>query len=266
VVQSAFLGCWNNKRTSLAIVSLNIHGIKDKLQNAILSHFLSTFDIIFLNELKTDLPVSFPGYVYYRGTGENLHRGGCALLIKNYLANQIASVATPNAECVLVKLKFLPNLTIMACFLTPSDSQYHSLQPLAEMQHGLSESPQDRYLIIGDMNARFGASRDSFLTSKDLPEGTLYRPTPDTIERPNNNAKYIMSTFQPTSVLLNSLSVGNVKMSGDLTFCMGNNWTSELDVCLVSNELVTAVTSFTVHQQLSIPSDHAPISVEEDGG
>ena len=94
------------------------------------------------------------------------------MFIKNALVHQIAEVATPNAECVRLRLKCLPHLIIMGCYIAPNDSQYHSFAPLAEIQDRILSSPQHKYVIIGDMNARFGTSRNAFLIDKDLPLGT----------------------------------------------------------------------------------------------
>ena len=183
------------------------------------------------------------------------------MLIKNYLVSQIAEVATPNSECVMLKLKCLPHLMIMACYIAPSDSQYHSFAPLAEMQNRMKMQPRDKYLIIGDMNARFGSSRHAFLEGKRLPDGTRYRTSPDTTSQPNSNARYLMNSLKENCILLNSLSSHEVEMSGDLTFRQAQTWISELDTCYISPEYLPAVTEFTVHQLLNLPSDHAPISV-----
>ena len=193
---SAFLRCWDSKCTSLSIVSFNIHGARKKLQNCTLLHFLSKFDIVCLNEMKTNQAISMPGYMCYRGDGENSHRGGSAMLIKNYLVNHISEVSAPTPDCVWLKLKFLPHLTFMACYIPPSDSQYHSFAPLAEIQNRISTRPQEKYIVIGDMNARFGDSRRIFLEDKDLQQAIHYRESPDRIANPNQNARYIASSFK----------------------------------------------------------------------
>ncbi|ELU13086.1 hypothetical protein CAPTEDRAFT_185035 [Capitella teleta] len=43
------------------------------------------------------------------------------------------------------------------------DGQFHSFTLLAEMKNKMSTSPQEKFIIIGDMNARFGESRTGFL-------------------------------------------------------------------------------------------------------
>ena len=37
-------------------------------------------------------------------------------------------------------------------------------------------------------------------------------------------------------------------------------WISELDLCLISKDVVNAVSYFKVDQDLRFPSDHAPVS------
>lgn len=132
------------------------------------------------------------------------------------------------------------------------------------MKNKIASSPQEKYLIIGDMNARFGNSRCMFLQGKDLPPSIRYRTSPDTVTNPNHNARYIASSFGPSLVMLNCLSIGHQHFSGDLTFRQGPRWISELDICLLSPEYLEAVTEFAVHQSPLFPSDHAPISLNID--
>ncbi|ELU00494.1 hypothetical protein CAPTEDRAFT_186420 [Capitella teleta] len=61
-----------------------------------------------------------------------------------------------------IELRLFLHLTLMSCYIAPSDSQFHSFAPLAEMKNKMSTSPQEKFNIIGDMNARFGESRTGF--------------------------------------------------------------------------------------------------------
>lgn len=68
---------------NLKILSWNINGARTKLEKEIVQSVLLNYDVICLNEVKTSLAVSFPGYVTWksivRGPAE---RGGTALLVK----------------------------------------------------------------------------------------------------------------------------------------------------------------------------------------
>ena len=46
-----------------------------------------------------------------------------------------------------------------------------------------------------------------------------------------------------------------------LTYRVGDQWTSELDVCILSHKDLIGVKDFCVYNDLGLPSDHAPISV-----
>ena len=125
----------------------------------------------------------------------------------------------------------------------------------------LQESPEESLVVIGDLNARFGGSKHELLIGKDIPDGTCYAEPQDTIESPNPNAKWITNTLKPL-VLLNDLCFKGKELKSALTFRQGKRWTSELDVCLVTVSCLNAITEFTVHQRMDLPSDHAPISVK----
>ena len=76
----------------LKILTWNINGAKTKLEKRCVEEWICQYDIISLNEIKTDLKVSLPGYVVYRGVKEkSTHRGGTVVFIKNYLSPYVSS-------------------------------------------------------------------------------------------------------------------------------------------------------------------------------
>ena len=235
----------------------------NKLENPRLMHFLRTFDIICLNETKTPLPFTVPGYICYRSVGENLHRGGCALLIKNNISHLVQQVPTPCEDCIWLRMKCLPNSTIVALYIPPSDSVYHSLAPLTEVQAFLHDNPSEKMLLIGDMNARFGDAREEFLHDKVLPANTRYQPSADPIENPNENARYALSSLS-SLLLVNGLTMGSKSHQSELTYRRGSKWISELDSCLISPSHIHTIKDFVVHQRSDLLSDHAPISLTLD--
>jgi hypothetical protein len=56
MVSAAFLK-WDNFHENIALASWNLHGAKNKLHCTVVLHFLRTFDIIFLNEVHSELPL-----------------------------------------------------------------------------------------------------------------------------------------------------------------------------------------------------------------
>ena len=62
-----------------------------------------------LNEVKTLLAVSFPGYVSFKSTVRgSLQRGGTVLLVKNHLAKLISSVDTSVEDQIWIRLQCAP--------------------------------------------------------------------------------------------------------------------------------------------------------------
>ena len=210
--------------------------------------------------MKTPLEIHLPGYVCYRKKSDSSHRGGSALLIRDALAKQVTQVRIPSAECILVSLKCLPNTTIATCYIPPNDSPYHSFGPIAEIQAEMTRNPEQKIIVIGDLNARFGNERKGFLEEKYLPPQTKYTAQCDDVRKPNSNARYIQSALKEL-ILLNGLSTDNKELSGALTFRKGPRWISELDSCLVSPTLLPFIEKFEINHSLQIPSDHAPISL-----
>lgn len=61
--------------------------------------------------------------------------------------------------------------------------------------------------------------------------------------------------------MINNLKSGNACHESQLTYRAGDHWISELDICVLSHTDLTCVKNFDVYDDLSQPSDHAPISV-----
>ncbi|ELT96752.1 hypothetical protein CAPTEDRAFT_192059 [Capitella teleta] len=140
--------------------------------------------------------IHLPGYVCYRKKCDIAHRGGSAVMIKSAFAEQVTHVRIPNPECILISLKCLPNTMIATCYIPPSDSPYHSFAPIAEIQAEMAKNPQQKMIVIGDLNARFREQLKGFLEGKRLPPQTRYTDQRDEAKNPNSNAQYIQSTLQ----------------------------------------------------------------------
>ena len=79
----------------LNIVSWNINSIKTKIEKPHMVSFLSFYEIICLNEIKTNLLIEFPGYVIYTSYDKiNSDRGGTCVFIKKYLNYFIYEINT----------------------------------------------------------------------------------------------------------------------------------------------------------------------------
>ena len=129
---AAFLESWSSTSQPhrCTILSLNIQGAKTKLQSPHFAQYLTSFDVICLHELKTAMTIHLPGYVCYREKGENSHRGGSAVLVKNALTQEITYLRIPSPECIFMRLRRLPGILLATCYVAPADSPYHSFAPI----------------------------------------------------------------------------------------------------------------------------------------
>ena len=85
---------------------------------------LNKYDVISLNEVKTPLPASLPGFISVKsvckGTG---HRGGTVVLIRHYLAQRIKTIDTAIDDQVWLQFTCLPRVLFGFCYIPPNDSE-----------------------------------------------------------------------------------------------------------------------------------------------
>ena len=78
----------------------------------------------------------------------------------------------------------------------------------------------------------------------------------------NENGKKLFSICKDNGLMVaNNLVTEDVTLTSSLTYRIRNKWVSELDLCIVSEELIPAVSKLSVNQDTSLPSNHAPVSV-----
>ena len=78
---------------------------KDNVYNLV-----KQYDIVSLNEIKTPLSFSCPGYVSIISRDiENPSRGGTCVLIRNSLSSQVTNVDVSRADQIWLQLKCLPD-------------------------------------------------------------------------------------------------------------------------------------------------------------
>ena len=151
------------------------------------------------------------------------------------------------------------------CYIPPSDSQYYSHISFSSIQEKLkTDESSCSYCIIGDLNARFGKYARELPRLIELPDSNLYSypVLADDVQVPNDNA-FILSTICKESglLLVNNLKTPSKHFLSNKTYRKGNDWLSELDTCLVSTRVLSDVREFSVINNISLPSDHAPISL-----
>ena len=126
---------------SVSFISWNINGAKTKLEKGKVKEMLYEYDIISLNEVKTPLRVSLPGYGEYksnvRGSSD---RGGTVLLVKNHINQFVTNVDLTVEDQIWLQLKFAPRCLFGFCYIPPSDSQYYSHESFACIQEKIATS------------------------------------------------------------------------------------------------------------------------------
>ncbi len=86
----------------------------------------------------------------------------------------------------------MPRVLLYFCYIPPSDSPYFSNTSFAALQDKLhSCHAEDGYLIVRDLNARFGTTVKDLLTHIHLPvnERVSYPMIPDVVDALNTNAE-----------------------------------------------------------------------------
>ena len=113
----------------LSIISWNIKGARTKLEQNNVYKFLSNYDLISLNEVKSSLDISIPGYVSYKSKnvlGNASLRGGTVVMVRNHLASQVYNIDNSTIDQVWLQLKCFPSLIFAFCYIPPTDSTYFS--------------------------------------------------------------------------------------------------------------------------------------------
>ena len=118
---------------------------------------LNDYDVISLNEVKTPLPVAFPGFISVRskviGAG---HRGGTVVMIRNCFKAQTKVVDTTVDDQVWLQFTCVPKVMFGFCYIPPQDSEYYSHHSFAKVQEKMKANPTLSLCVIGDLNARLG--------------------------------------------------------------------------------------------------------------
>ena len=210
--------------------------------------------------------MEFPGYVTYKsavvGSAE---RGGTVVCIKNCFVNLVHSTDVSVGDQVWLKLRNLQDASIGFCYIPPSDSQYYSHASFAAIQERLLSSNVNKgFVIMGDMNCRFGGLvRD--LPIRVLPESAStadlsYPVLCDDTNATNNNAEVLFNRCSENNlVVVNNLKTHDKHFVSNKTYKKRDTWISELDTCVASVNLLKYISAFNVLQRGDLPSDHAPI-------
>ena len=263
-----FLNTPHQSNNILSIVSWNINGARTKLEQNNVYIFLSNFDIISINEVKSSLNISIPGYVPFKSKnvlGNASLRGGTVVMVRNYLANQVFNVDNSMLDQVWLQLECFPSIMFAFCYIPPTDSSYFSHNLFSNIQEKMSDFKSYKNVcIIGDLNARFGNSVRSIISRSNNVniQSCSYPNIPDDIASPNDSA-YILSSIcvDNNLIVLNNVKTPISHFPSQKTFKRRNQWVSEIGTIVTSYEMINYVEQFNVHQTDWLPSNHAPISI-----
>ncbi len=157
-----------------------------------------------INEVKVPLPVTLSGYKSYRsgivGPGAC---GGTAVLVKNWLSEAVFDVNMSIGDQVWMQIRDIPGVLFGFCYIPPSDSQYYSLSTFSYIEEKLSEFKLNGYVILSDMNARFGKNVMDLVVPLSVSDKdhVSYPVIADDINAPNDNAIIISAVCTENSML-----------------------------------------------------------------
>ena len=132
----------------------NIHGLKDKLETDWLSSILRGNDFVFLTETKTSETPSLSGFKVINNPAKASHRGGLAVLIKNYMFRNVCKIDKSYEGLIVFELDNLPFVTFILCYIAPDDSPYYDKAVFGQLHNLLNKDSDNVFIILGDFNAR----------------------------------------------------------------------------------------------------------------
>lgn len=250
-VKKVTIVCWNINRVCTKLEKTNVYGL------------LSQYDIIVLCETKTSLPVRLPGYVTYRGKSVGSgDRGGIVLLMKNFLNNFVHKIDVSIGDQIWLQLSNVEDVLFGFCYIPPCDSPYYSHEAFVAIHEKVKSNYMNNgYVIMGDMNTRFGRAVRDLAEMYELPGFTCSYPAiEDSVTHMNDNAEFLSTLcIDNKLVVLNNMKTSNKHFPIGKTYRKRDAWVSELDTCIASPGLVPYVDELVVVKRTDLPSDHAPI-------
>ena len=233
----------------------NINTVRNKLEIENVMSWLQMHDIVVLVEIKISKLPHVPGFIPVIAKTVNSRRGGVALLVKSRLYPDLCHVDKSANDQIWFSFSSVPGVRFGGVYLTPSSSPYFVESDIANLQ----AKTQDRslkYVIVGDMNARVGSKVNELV----LHNTYTYNTPVDSIL--NDNGRKLLAVCRDSKLLVvNNLVADSKSFQGALTFRKRNNWTSQLDLCLTSEKLISCVSHLNINQDTNFPSNHAPVSI-----
>lgn len=212
-------------------------------------------DVVILSEIKTSKLGHVPGFVPILAKTTNPRRGGVAVLVRSSLFSDLCHIDKSYNDQLWFSFSSIPDVRFCGAYITPTSSPYSNDSDIANIQAKTMNRAMN-YVIMGDFNARLGVHVHC-LESNGPWRYNVIDPGV------NDSGKRLAAIFKDNELfVVNNLSANSSTYTGALTFRQKNKWISEVDLCVVSKSLIGNVTSFGVNQDTTLPSNHAPVSIQ----
>ena len=230
--------------------------MRNKLEDEVVLQWLLRHDLIILSEIKISKLPHVPGFVPIIAKTVNPRRGGVAVLVRSSLYSDVCHIDNSYNDQLWFSFSSIPGVRFCGAYITPTSSPYFCESDIANIQAKTVDRKM-RYVIMGDLNARFGCNVNTLVDDSASLSYNVIDPGVN-----DSGKKMIAICKDHDLVVVNNLSTESATFAGALTFRQRNKWISEVDLCITSKDLISNVTSFLVNQDTSLPSNHAPVSVQ----
>ena len=175
------------------------------------------------------------------------------MFIKNELKTYIKDVEFERDDGIWLSLTIHPDVLFRGFYAPPTDSKYYDDFSFAAIVAKVKSDPR-KIILMGDFNSKTKDYNILLSTNENL----AYINQPETNQ--NTNGK-ILQNICEIGKLLNNLLTESTYFYGALTFRQRNKWVSELDLSILSRDLIECVIDFNINHDLNLPSNHAAISL-----
>ena len=266
------------------ICSLNVCGLKAKLDLGRLEKYLNGIDIFCVSESKVDIGLEIGGYTVFNlenKTKSYLLPGihGLHVYISEHLANRCIQIIDNNLYCnIVIWIKIAESFILGALYLPHEGSNHYRQELYDELTDDIS-SIKDKYqmpiLLTGDFNSRTGSLNDIMIREfqDDILDESLYafpnildifNSLDIPIDRSNKdvtinkNGRSLIQMCQLQELCIVNGRIGTDRNIGSLTCANA----STVDYMICSPDLLHKIQDCTIDTPCKMMSDkHSPIKV-----
>ena len=263
---------------TLKVGMLNCQGIKGKFETPEFQNLVKSHDIFGVCEtwLGKKEPIKVSGFNFYplnRKKVKGVTKGGLGVFIRQEIKVNVAVRYDISSEIVLwckIKKEFLNTTEDMFVGLTYIPPEYSSREKRLKLDHftdlkeRTSALPNNKFIVVGDFNARTGNKEDILEADKHENVETTQFFSQIKTKRTNQDTKvnkygnHLLDFCAAThTYIANGRTLGD--LLGKLT-CHEPRGSSTVDYAVIHESLKKSVKSFRVFPPSL--SDHCPIKLE----